>query len=66
LSSSRWSFTVTAAVRGCPSAFARTETFTVAAPWPDAGFRLTHDALLAAVHSHSRAASTRIDPLPPL
>lgn len=65
LSSTLRSLTVTTAVRGWPCVFARTVTATVAAPWPDVGVTLNHDALLAAVHSHSRAASTPSDAVPP-
>jgi hypothetical protein len=34
-------------------------------PWPEPGVTLTHDASVVAVQAHSRAASTRSDPLPP-
>ena len=65
LSSTRCSLTVTTAVLDWPTVFARTVTLTVAAPWPDVGLRLSQEALLAAVHSHSRAASTLMEAVPP-
>jgi hypothetical protein len=57
---------ITTPVRCRASVFERAATATVAGPWPVAGARLNHEASVVAVQAHSRAASTRSDPLPPL
>lgn len=62
----RMSLRLIAPVRAVAVLFSETVKVSAASPWPLAGATRIHDASLAAVHEHSRAAPTVSDSSAPL